>query len=92
MRRELDITFSSSENGDFKNQILLLKKVFEREGLPAMVRRELNGLKKSGCVGEVLVDELVRIYSAHGLKDRLETKTEDDDHFWPQIVCSLSFS
>ncbi len=93
VRRELDIAFSRSENGDFKNQILLLKKVFEREGLPAIVRRELNQLKKSGCAGEVLVDELVRIYAAHALKNRLETKTDgDDDHFWPQIVCSMSLS
>ncbi|PQV64027.1 Helicase conserved C-terminal domain-containing protein [Abditibacterium utsteinense] len=91
-RRELDIAFARSEDGDLKNQILMLKKVFEREGLPSIVRRELNHLKKSGIVGEVLIDELVRIYAAHGLSQRVEIKRDDDDHFFPQIVCSLSLS
>ncbi len=92
VRRELDIAFARSENGDEKSQILQLKAVFEREGLPALVRRELNQLRKMGLVGAALIDDLVRIYDAHGLSRRVEVRRDDDDHFFPQIVCSLSLS
>ena len=92
VRRELDIAFNRSEDGDLQNQILSLKKVFEREGLPSLVKRELNVLKKSGVVGAALVDGLVQIYVAHGLSSKVEVKTDDDAHFFPQIVCSLSLS
>ncbi|MCX7703097.1 MAG: phospholipase D-like domain-containing protein [Planctomycetota bacterium] len=90
--KELRLAFDATEDKDFKARINLLEEVFLRSSLPdAVIRKELNPIRRNGLSGEQLIKELQEIYYQYNLKRILDRKEpEEEEEAVPKIVCSES--
>jgi len=85
--RELRTLFNATKDDDLRGDMALLEEAF-RGTLTTAVRKELNLLRRNGVTGEVLLEELKRIYFQHNLKDvptRTQLAVKEDI---PRVVCS----
>nr|HID13126.1 hypothetical protein [Anaerolineae bacterium] len=85
--RELRVLFNAAKDDDLRGVMTLLEEAF-RGPLTTAVTKELNLLRRNGVTGEVLLEELKRIYFQHNLKDvPARTRLAAGEEV-PKIVCS----
>jgi superfamily II DNA/RNA helicase len=89
--REMRILFEATQEGDIKQNVNVLEKVF-RGPLTGAVKRELNQLRRNSVTGDSLLKNLIRIYDQHNLKDASARRTlEIEGRAIPRIICSEAF-
>lgn len=89
--REMRIIFDLTEEDDVKQNVNILEKVF-RGQLTGAVKRELNGLRRTGVTGDNLLKHLIRIYDQHSLKDvSARRDLTATDKPVPRVICSEAF-
>jgi superfamily II DNA/RNA helicase len=64
--KELGLLFKITNNEDIRKQINILEQAF-RQPLTTVLKRELNRLKRESFTGEILFQELKKLYTNHAL-------------------------
>jgi hypothetical protein len=88
LSREWQVLFSAPEDEEVKARINLLERAFRQE-VTAVVKRELNLLRRNGVAGEDLSKSLMVIYRHHNLQEGLDRHhLSNSDRPIPRIMCS----